>query len=216
MSPAKYRRTRILVDKRFQLGISLKIVVCLACYLVLFCLMAFLSPLLSLLTGSASAAAVDTALNEVGLFVRHLILPLVLTFTCLALHCILLSHRVAGPAYRFMRTFEAMRDGDLSVDVHLRRGDYLTDVADSYNEMIGTLRAEVAGVQDAARELETRIRAAVSGERASREDLERLAANAAALRESLGRLRIEPDGESGETPAAGEGEEIVTTADARS
>lgn len=215
MSPATYRRTRILVDKRFQLGISLKIVVCLACYLVLFCLMAFLSPLLALLTGSATGAALDAALHQVGLFVQHLILPLVLTFTCLALHCILLSHRVAGPAYRFCRTFDAMRDGDLSVDVHLRKGDYLTDVADSYNSMIDSVRTEVANVQVAARDLESRLRAgAEDAETDPRELLLALASDAAALNEELARFRVAREDDDPVAAADATAPELLPASDA--
>lgn len=46
------------------------------------------------------------------------------------------SHRIAGPAYRLLRTLESARGGDLSARANLRSGDFLVDVADSLNEFL--------------------------------------------------------------------------------
>lgn len=43
------------------------------------------------------------------------------------------SHRIAGPAYRIVKSFERIREGDISFRVTLRKGDYLTEVADELN-----------------------------------------------------------------------------------
>lgn len=189
----KYRRKKILVDKRFQLGISLRIILCLACYLLLFCLMAVFSPLLVVLAHNASEMEIQGAMAEILVFVKNLLLPLALTFACLALHCMLLSHRIAGPAYRLKRTFEAARDGDLSIDVRLRKGDYLTDVADGWNEMITRLREDAGR----AKELAAAIAASVPGG----EEQAELAGKADELRELLARYRTTREAPASEVAA---------------
>jgi hypothetical protein len=49
------------------------------------------------------------------------------------------SHRIAGPAYRLVKSLERIRGGDISFRVSLRRGDHLTDVAAELNNLIDWL-----------------------------------------------------------------------------
>ncbi|MEZ5964386.1 MAG: hypothetical protein R3F56_11115 [Planctomycetota bacterium] len=49
------------------------------------------------------------------------------------------SHRIAGPAYRLIRSMERVRSGDISFRVNLRRGDHLTEVAAEMNNLIDWL-----------------------------------------------------------------------------
>ena len=51
------------------------------------------------------------------------------------------SNRVSGPAYRMCKSFEQIRSGDVSFRVKLRKGDHLTEVADSLNELLAWLEA---------------------------------------------------------------------------
>jgi methyl-accepting chemotaxis protein len=151
MADERNRRRQIVVDKKFQYGVSFKISVGLACYLLIFCMMAMVSPFVVMLSGTASEEALVQASNEFHIFVKNLLLPLGFTFLCIALHSMLLSHRVAGPAFRFRKTLESVKDGDLSVDIKLRGGDYLTELADTYNETIVGIRQDVDVMKRKAR-----------------------------------------------------------------
>jgi nitrogen fixation/metabolism regulation signal transduction histidine kinase len=53
---------------------------------------------------------------------------------------LLLSHRIAGPAYRIRKCMSRITKGDYSFDVRLRKRDYLKGVADAMNDMIAKLR----------------------------------------------------------------------------
>jgi len=58
------------------------------------------------------------------------------------------SHRVVGPGYRLRKAFQQVKDGDLHTRIRLRRGDHLTEVADSFNELLDWLREHPpAGVE---------------------------------------------------------------------
>ncbi len=50
-----------------------------------------------------------------------------------------LSHRIAGPAYRLIKSIERIRSGDISFRVNLRRGDHLTEVAAEMNNLLDWL-----------------------------------------------------------------------------
>ncbi len=157
-----FRRRRVLVDRKFQLGISFRIIFCLASYLVLFYLMAVFAPFLIVLLAGGSEEAMTAATTRIVVFVEQLLLPLGLTFACLALHCILISHRIAGPVYRLRKTMESAAAGDLSIDVHLRKGDYLNELAESWNDMVAPIRADFVSLRED-------VGAAIAGIRAGKE-----------------------------------------------
>lgn len=69
-----------------------------------------------------------------------------LVFIMIAAHSILISHRVAGPLYRFRRVFKAVMGGDLSAGVRLRKNDYLQSDAELLSEMVNSLRSRVQGL----------------------------------------------------------------------
>ena len=55
----------------------------------------------------------------------------------------ILSHKMAGPVYRFEQTCKAIAKGDFSQRVHLRQGDQLMELQDEFNKMMDRLEAEI-------------------------------------------------------------------------
>ncbi len=49
------------------------------------------------------------------------------------------SHRIAGPAYRLCKSLERIRTGDIGFRVTLRKGDYLTEIAEEFNTTLDWL-----------------------------------------------------------------------------
>jgi methyl-accepting chemotaxis protein len=58
---------------------------------------------------------------------------------------VLLSHRVAGPLYRFEKSAEEVAAGNLTHKVFLRDRDELVEFRDAFNSMVDSLRGRVAG-----------------------------------------------------------------------
>ena len=71
------------------------------------------------------------------------LLPLVV----IALHSILISHKIAGPLYRFSRIFAALEEGRLPKPEKLRKGDYLQTEMDQINRMVLSLRRRIEEIQ---------------------------------------------------------------------
>ena len=65
------------------------------------------------------------------------------------LHSIRTSHRVAGPLYRFMLVLEALKEGEISPPISIRRGDYLHREAELINQVLESLRQNLQGLQEA-------------------------------------------------------------------
>lgn len=72
-------------------------------------------------------------------FIYKLILYLMLVVLISAI----LSHRMAGPVYRFEQTCKAVAKGDFSQRVHLRKGDQLMELQDEFNKMMDRVEAEI-------------------------------------------------------------------------
>lgn len=67
---------------------------------------------------------------------------------------IFLPQKVAGPIYRIERELESVRRGDLTVQIRLRSGDPLHDLAGSINRTVDVLRVRVQEVQEICDDLE--------------------------------------------------------------
>lgn len=68
-----------------------------------------------------------------------------LYFTGVFVASLLLSHRVAGPAYRIGKSAEEVAGGNLTHKVFLRQKDEFLDLRDTFNFMVDALRGKVAG-----------------------------------------------------------------------
>ena len=55
----------------------------------------------------------------------------------------ILSHRMAGPVYRFEQTCKAIAKGDFSQRVRLRKGDQFTELQDDFNKMMDRVEEEI-------------------------------------------------------------------------
>lgn len=73
------------------------------------------------------------------------------------IHGLFVSHRIAGPLYRFRQVFRAVGKGDFSARVVLRRHDYLHGDAQVLNEMLAGLRDLSERIQSRMVELEQAV-----------------------------------------------------------
>ena len=68
---------------------------------------------------------------------------------------IVLSHRIAGPLYRFESDLRDVGYGDLTRRINLRRSDQLTDIKEALNSMISTFDERMARLKALIMELKT-------------------------------------------------------------
>lgn len=58
------------------------------------------------------------------------------------------SHRMAGPIYKFEKSCAAVAAGELTHRVYLRKGDQLIDLQEHFNVMLGALNETVSVLED--------------------------------------------------------------------
>lgn len=64
-----------------------------------------------------------------------------------------ISHKIAGPIFRFEKELKEIGEGDLTKDIRLRKKDQITDMAVSLNKMIAGLHEKVLDIQKSVEQL---------------------------------------------------------------
>jgi methyl-accepting chemotaxis protein len=94
---------------------------------------------------------------------ERLIVALIFILVLAFFHQIFTTHQICGPLYNFSRTFECIKNGDLTRKVFLRRTDMLKNEAKEINEMIDGLTAIVEGVKKEQYLLSNKLEKAIQG-----------------------------------------------------
>lgn len=96
-------------------------------------------------TGTGDRAAADALLVLHG----HLWGPMVVFYGGLSLVIVLVTHRVAGPLYRFRQAFGEIGRGNLAVMVRIRRRDFLHQESQALEVMLCALSARMERAKQA-------------------------------------------------------------------
>ncbi len=75
---------------------------------------------------------------------------IVLGLICLAaiLVTLLVSHKIAGPLFRFEKELLAIGSGNLQTKMALRKEDQMKEVAEGLNVMVASLRAKICEIRE--------------------------------------------------------------------
>lgn len=144
----KYRRKVRLINPGLQLKLTL-VFLCVAvtCILVQFTL---LSGTLTEITENSPQVArvLYSSLWKHLLVTLGLLVPLTLSVG------ILVTHRVAGPAYRFEQFFKAVSAGKDPGECRTRKGDELDELCEAINDAMEYMRARMGDAKPAAEQNE--------------------------------------------------------------
>jgi len=135
------RRTKIVINQKFQQQYAVAIVM----------LTVFLTNIFiifrSLLPSEKALELSSTEAWSIGIF--ELVLVAVVWYGALKV-----SHKIAGPIYNFTRQLKAVGAGDLWTRISLRQGDMFQEEAAEINAGLEQLQDKVEAVQNAANELQ--------------------------------------------------------------
>jgi len=203
MATRPYKRRRILIES-YQYRLLFINLLYFCTILLIFAAALFLPLILQLRKGSTSVIEQGELAGQFLALHARVWPAMLVVFVLLALHSIFVSHRIAGPLYRFRKVFGAVATGDLSVRANLRKGDYLGKESESLNEMIASLRAKIESIQSHHGEMQTVLTALKQSiERGSFEDMHRqfeeLHAQMEELRASIRQFRTHPEAKNEDT-----------------
>lgn len=155
MFPQKKARRIVLIDTRFQLRLAGAFLVLQLILTCLFGLGLYLFMDSELKTGLASAHASYRSLEQ-------MLLPIVLVLAGFSLalstamvtgFVVVLSHRIAGPLFRFRTVLEDLASRRIPTHTQLRPDDQLVDVSASLGRAVDTLSSDLSALNTATAEL---------------------------------------------------------------
>lgn len=71
-------------------------------------------------------------------------IKLVIFLLIVGVFTVFISHKLAGPLYRFERSTQVVAAGDLTHRVSLRKGDEMFELQDEFNKMVDAIHGRVA------------------------------------------------------------------------
>lgn len=127
----RFKRMTYIIDKEFQykyLSLWLGITIGFVCiiFVTMYTTMHFINE-------NTANVTIGNALTSILQYNAFFIICIAVF---MGLYILLLSHRIAGPAYRLVRCLEQIKAGNLGMKVHLRKKDYLKNIAVAVNELI--------------------------------------------------------------------------------
>lgn len=148
-----FKRRRLIVD-RFQYRLLAISLVHFGFILLFFAAALFLPLMLRLEDPSLSWIEQEQAANIILVYNDNLWIPLGIIFLLLSIHSVFVSHRIAGPLYRFRAVLQTFAEGNLAIRANIRKQDYLQKEAETINEMIGVWENKIRSMKGQACQLQ--------------------------------------------------------------
>jgi len=133
------RRTRI-VDRRFQLGLAVRLLLVLTILFAAGLLLAF-APSYYILATTNDLKSLEPAAAEFLVLHKRLLPAALLSLVGIFIYAILFSHRIAGPLYRINAVLRALIDDRDPPVVKFRDDDYFQPTAGLLKELSEKMRA---------------------------------------------------------------------------
>ncbi len=140
-----YRRRNYFIDKGFQSRFIFK-----------FCLTVLAAGLLTMgllyffALRSTTVSIVDSRVKVYStadfllpVLIQTVVIVTILISIVTIILTLLVSHKIAGPLYRFKKVIEAMGEGDFAQDFKIRQRDQLQDLAKTINSAIQRVRSQL-------------------------------------------------------------------------
>jgi methyl-accepting chemotaxis protein len=143
------RRRKFLINKPLQFRLLWQSLLYVLLFVVVTGVSLFLPAMIELRNMEEPSAKTVQAAKQV-LYLHDYFWPaalfVVITIFLLSIRS---SNKIAGPLFRFNRTFEAIKEGKLPPPILIRKDDYLLQEAEVINQMLESLRAKVRAIQEA-------------------------------------------------------------------
>ena len=150
-----YARRKYFINRKFQIEFSLRFLLIIAAASIAVMLLFFYN---SRGTMSVGYTGSEVKLLQTGAyFLPSLIVStaVIVVFSCLtgAIALILLSHRLAGPLFRFQATLDELSAGNLTRRFNLRDKDQFKELADRINALSAVMDGKIGDIKSRTAEI---------------------------------------------------------------
>jgi len=144
------RRKNYFIKKRFQMSFAFRFLALLFIE-SLFILQLFMYIANNTITVGYANSSLQISKTSSFFWAPFTLITLIIVFGVSLVGTIVfifLSHRIAGPLYRFEKTLKEMESGDLTLRVDLRRTDQLIELKEAFNALIISLDKKISSIKN--------------------------------------------------------------------
>lgn len=192
------KRRNYYIDKQFQTKYMLLTMLLLLAYTFAFLIIIFAPYILTLFLEGYSLAEKAEA-SRALLFLHGTVWPgiacVILLFGALSIY---VTHKIAGPMYRIKKSIAEITDGNLELNITLRKGDDLKDLAEHINRLTGEMRNFVSRLKldydllsDYSKQIEQDIKAKVLTEESGRAVIHKVESGRKNIEATLEKFKLE-------------------------
>lgn len=150
MEKQQYKRRIYFIEKKFQTRFILKFCGLVAIGGILTIGILYLLAMRSTTVSVVNSRVVvrTTADFILPILIQTVVIVMILVGLATITVTLFVSHKIAGPLYRFKKVMQALAEGDFASDFRIRHLDQLQDIADAFNNMIAKVRSELKSLKD--------------------------------------------------------------------
>lgn len=144
-----YKRRQFFVKKDYQFKFILKfcLIVMAGSFISTGLILFFSQGTLTSSFENSRLVVKSTALAILPAIIYTNIITLIMISLATILVVLFVSHKIAGPMFRFEKELKLIGDGDLTKVIHLRKDDQIKDMAESLNKMTASLHGKTLDIQ---------------------------------------------------------------------
>ena len=153
------RRRNFFVDRKFQMQFIIKF-----CVIVVVTVLFVLTALYFLTKKATTVSFVNSRVVVQGtadflfpILVQTIIIAAIMVSIATAFIIIFITHRIAGPVYRFKKVIANLGTGNFAGECKIRRKDDLQELASAINEMMANVRVNLKALESATSALKEKI-----------------------------------------------------------
>lgn len=143
-----FRRKQYFIKKGFQVNFSIRFLALIVIEAVLIAGFFWYWSLNTLTTGYKGAQLRIESTSDYffpSFFMSNLVVVLIVGVIGI-IGLILISHKIAGPLYRFEKGVAEVSKGDLSYRFRTRKGDQLTELSESLNSLVSMMDSKIGAM----------------------------------------------------------------------
>lgn len=144
-----FKRKQYFINKKFQAGFILKFIAVLifgALLSVGVTMLTTQETLTSSFEGSKLVIEKTSLAILPSVVFTNIVTTLIIGIIVIVV-TLLISHKIAGPMFRFEKDLEEISQGNLQKHIQTRQGDQFSSVAKNLNNMVGNLNEKLSEVQ---------------------------------------------------------------------
>lgn len=154
-----YKRRIYFIEKQFQTRFILKFCAIVAIGGLLTIGIIYLLAMQSTTVSFINSRVVvrTTADFILPILIQTVVIVMIIVSLATIVVTLFVSHKIAGPLYRFKKVIKALEEGDFSEDFRIRLHDQLQDLAGAFNNMITKTRFQIKALRDNFLSLKERL-----------------------------------------------------------